>query len=310
MILTVTLNPCVDHALFVDSLVVGDTNRVARVEKDAGGKGINLSRVYAELGGETIATGFLGGSAAALIRSVMHTEGVKDEFVNIQGDTRTNYSVEDLAGGPPTTFNSKGPIISQDEWNELVDFVSKANESATWVALAGSLPGQIASDAYLKLGAGTKARIMLDADGAALLEGLKAMPHFIKPNSAEAGRLLNRSIETDTEAIEASQELYQRIGGGNRYAVISRGKDGAVMTCSEGSFIGKSPKIEPKSTIGSGDSMIAGMLWAIDSGFDAAESLRWGLAAGAATAVSDGSEIARKGVIKLLFNHAEVSIWS
>ncbi|RYG85468.1 1-phosphofructokinase, partial [bacterium] len=115
MLLSVTLNPSVDHALFLTELKVGDTNRVTRTERDAGGKGINLSRVYAEMGGETIASGFLGGGTGAYVRGVLEAQGVRHDFVTTSGETRLNFSVEDESHGKPTTFNERGPEISPEE---------------------------------------------------------------------------------------------------------------------------------------------------------------------------------------------------
>src|SRR5690554_5389719 len=101
MILTITLNPAVDRVVFVEGLKVGDTNRVVRTERDAGGKGINSSRIVASLGGETLATGFLGGGVGAYIRSVLKDENVPNEFVRVKEETRINTNIEDGGGGPP-----------------------------------------------------------------------------------------------------------------------------------------------------------------------------------------------------------------
>ncbi len=309
MLISVTLNPCVDHALFVEKLTVGDTNRVMRVEKDAGGKGVNVSRVFAEMGGDTAATGFLGGATAAYIRHVLEIEGVDDAFVSIQGETRTNFSIEDNAGTPPTTLNSKGPDISGDEWNQLITDCKELGRGARWAALGGSLPPGVPDEAFQILGelfheAGV--RVVLDADGIAQKHGLLAKPDFIKPNAAEAARLLGRKVESDLEAVEAVLQLYKDLGGGDKIATISRGKDGAVMASQGGVWVGRSPKILSTSTIGSGDSMIAGILWALDTGKSPDDALRWGLAAGAATAMTDGSGIARLPMIEDLYDEAIV----
>ncbi len=307
MLISVTLNPCVDHALFVEKFTVGDTNRVLRVEKDAGGKGVNVSRVFAELGGETAATGFLGGGAAALIRHVLAAEHVDDQFVSIAGETRTNFSVEDDSGSPPTTLNQRGPEISQSEWDALLAKCKSIGRGARWVALGGSLPPGVPVDAFRTLTTlfqSLGVRVILDADGEAQRLGLEANPDFVKPNAAEASRLLGRAIETDADAVAAVSELHALIGGGKKIAVISRGKDGAVMATEGSVLIGKSPVVKPKSTIGSGDSMIAGLIWGIDTGRPDDEALRWGLAAGAATATTDGSGIARRPTIEELFEEA------
>jgi len=310
MVLTVTLNPCVDYLLRVEKVTIGDTNRVQGCEKDAGGKGLNTSRVYAHLGGVTIATGFLGGATASFIRHVMELESVLDGFVQVSEETRTNFSVEDESETPPTTFNQKGPNISPQEWQTLVSKVDVLSAKATWVSFGGSLPPGVEPNAFYELALIAKkhgAKIVVDADGVVLAESLKANPDFIKPNSPEAGRLLGRKIESDEDALSACKELYERIGGGDRHVVISRGEKGAVMTCQAGTFLGKSPNVHPRSTIGSGDSMIAGMLFALGEGKSSEEALRWGLAAGAATALTDGCAIGDRATIERLFPEALVT---
>jgi 1-phosphofructokinase len=311
MLLTITLNPCVDHLLLVEKLTVGDTNRVKRQEKDAGGKGLNTSRVFAHMGGVTIATGFLGGATSAFIRHVMKDENVLDGFVYVAGETRTNFSVEDESGAPPTTFNQRGPEISPGEWLALKEKISLLAVKAEWVSFGGSLPPGVETTAFFELGQLARekgAKIVIDADGAVLTEGLKVMPDMIKPNIAEASRLLGRPVESDEEVLAAARELYEMIGGGDRYAIISRGAKGAVMTCAEGTFIGTSPKVEPRSTIGSGDSMIAGILRALGQGRLVDQALRWGLAAGAATALTDGSAIGGRETIERLYPEAKATM--
>lgn len=307
MILSVTLNPCVDHALFVASLKVCDTNRVVRTETDAGGKGVNLSRVVAELGGKTVATGFLGGGPGAFVRKVLDAQGVLHDFVEIAGDTRMNFSVEDESQAPPTTFNEPGPEISVREWEDLLQRVSRYAASAWWVAFGGSLPPCVPRDAFSQLcgvvhQAGSK--VLLDADGDALQLGMLACPDFIKPNAKEASRLLGRPIDTLEQAMDAALELR---GRGPSIVVVSRGADGAVMACEDRVWAGTSPTVHARSTIGSGDSLLGGMLWAMTESKCMEEAFAWGLAAGAATATTNGSEIARRSVVKKLLPLVEVS---
>ncbi len=305
MLLSVTLNPSVDHALFVAALKVGDTNRVLRTERDAGGKGVNLSRVFAEMGGETVATGFLGGGPGAYVRSVLGAQGVRHDFVETSGETRVNFSVEtDAEPGTPTTFNERGPEVSPGEWEALLAKVRGLAPGCAWGAIGGSLPPGVPPDAFATLGgilreAGCK--VLLDADGEPLRAGLAGRPAMIKPNSAEAGRLLGREVGTDEEAAGASRQLYEMLGRGEAIALISRGADGAAMTLASGTFLGVSPRVEARSTIGSGDSLLGAMLQRLEAGVPAEEALRWGLAAGAATAETGGSEIARRAEVERLF---------
>lgn len=311
MVLSLTLNPCVDQVLVIDGLKPHDTNRVVRLEEDAGGKGVNLSRVVAELGGDTVASGFLGGNAGLLIRGVLAEQGVRNSFIEVGESTRTNVSVEDGSGKPPTTFNARGPEISPEELHRLLGWFEELCPQARWVAVGGSLPPGVPKDVFKRLievGHAAGAKVLLDADGEAQKHGLEARPDMVKPNADECARLLGRPIETDEEALAAVDELYERIGGGEKIALVSRGKHGAVMRCAEGRFLGISPTVESKSTIGSGDSLLGAFLWALEAGKSPSVAFRWGLAAGAATATTDGSCIAKRVTVESLFDAATVSV--
>jgi 1-phosphofructokinase family hexose kinase len=176
------------------------------------------------------------------------------------------------------------------------------------VSIGGSLPRGVAVDAYATLGAIAKekgAKVMIDADGEVLAKALSCRPDFIKPNQNEASRLLNRPVDTTDEAIAAARELLKLLADGG-LVVVSRGAKGAVMASGTNAWVGRSPDVEVKSTMGSGDSMIAGILWALEEGKPVEEAFRWGLACGAATASTDGTKIARRTTIIELFEQAKI----
>jgi 1-phosphofructokinase len=313
MILTVTLNPSVDHALFIDELRVNDTNRVRRTERDAGGKGINVARVAAELGAKVCATGFLGGGPGAYIRSVLDKQGVNHDFVEVGGETRINFSVEDRSGLPPTTFNEPGPAITAGNLEDLRARCKRMSQGASWVCVGGSLPPGAPLDILKTLiedCASGACAIVLDADGHPCKQGMKAAPTFIKPNTKEAGRLVGRELLTTEDCLQAAQELYEQLKSHdpprNPIVVLTRGESGAIVATGGQLLIGHTPQVKTNSTIGSGDSLIGGMLWAIEEGKSMEEALRWGMAAGAATAMTDGSEIARRAEILEMFPLARV----
>lgn len=306
MILTVTLNPSVDQTLFVDSLEIGDTNRILEVQTDVGGKGLNLSRVAVELGANSVATGFLGGSTEGYIKRVLVDEGILCEFVHIEGETRTNISVEQKNGGPPTTLNAKGPSISRMQWEKFLSTYTTLVPQAEWVAICGSMPPGIPKDGYfqlVKIAKESKIKVLLDADGEAMKLGLEAKPDLIKPNMKEAGRLLGTEINGTDEAARAAVQLHEELGQ-NSTVVISMGEDGAIMSSPEGLFRGISPQVTVLSTVGSGDSMLGGILAMRLQDLGWEESFAFGLASGAATATTDGSGIARKQVIEVLLSEA------
>lgn len=307
MILSVTLNPAVDHILFIEGLKPHDTNRVVKMQSDAGGKGVNLSRIAVELGTKSVATGFLGGGTGAFITHVLQKQGVITNFVETENETRTNLNVES-GDGPPTTFNNRGPLVHEREWELLQLRVDRLAEDAAWVALGGSLPPGVPTDAFRTLGQTAKQRnckLVLDADGEAMRLGLDAAPDLIKPNVREAERLLERDLFMQEDKInEAAKDLVallQEKGSPDPIVVISRGKEGAVLATKSALLKGLTAPVEARSTIGSGDSLIGGMLYALMTQKTLEEAFRYGLAAGAATATTDGTEIGRRESILELF---------
>ncbi|MCB8933667.1 MAG: 1-phosphofructokinase family hexose kinase [Chthonomonadaceae bacterium] len=311
MIATVTLNPSIDHSLFVKRLCVGDTNPVLRTEIDAGGKGINLARVAAEMGATTLAVGFLGGGPGAYVRRVLDDQGVRHAFVETREPTRENFGVEDESDAPPTTFNARGPRIESDELERLMALCGEVAGKCRWAAMGGSVPPGVPSGIYQELAAlflRSGCRVLVDADGDALREALEAGPDLCKPNAKEASRLLGRPVASTHDAVAAAHEILARQGSHRgRMTIVSLGADGAVLATPEGTWIGETPKVKARSTIGSGDSMLGAFLWALEEGRPLTEAFRWGLAAGAATATTDGSEIARRPVVERLFAEASIT---
>lgn len=306
MIISVTLNPTVDRTLFVDGLRLHDANRALKIETDAGGKGLNVSRIIQAMGGKTTAVAVLAGDTGAFVEGVLHREHVPLLAIRVPGETRMNISVEDFSGKPPTTFNAPGAVVSDTAWNTLLFDCRELANSASWVCLSGSLPPGAPKDAYVQLLNLFRAHgvsVCVDADGEPMLLALDAVPDFVKPNQSEVSRLLGRPVSDLEDALEAAQSLHDR---GIRFAMVSMGALGAALVAEGKRFLAESPQIEPKSTIGSGDSTIGGFLASLERGESAADALRWGCAAGAATALSDGTAIGTREDIDRLFSDVQV----
>jgi len=307
MILAVSLNPSVDRTVFVEGLRVCDTNRVVRTETDAGGKAVNLARVAVELGATTLLLGFVAGGTGAFVRHVLQREHVPHELIELPGETRLNICIEDLGGGPPTMLNARGAEVPRQDWELLKSAVQRHAAPDTWVALGGSVPPGVPNECFRELALIAKSKgagVVLDADGEPFLLGMEAKPDFIKPNVAEAQRYVGRELDSQERIVQAAQDLYDK---GTPIVVISRGDQGAIMVCEHGVFNAVPPKIKATSTIGSGDSLIAGMLSSMERGEPIDVALRWGVAAGAATAMSDGASIGRLNQTQQIFENVTVS---
>lgn len=307
MVLTVTLNPSVDRLIYVDDLAVNDTNRITQIEEDAGGKGVNVARVLHRLDVETVATGFLGGRPGRYVEHVLKTEGVNCQFVHITSPTRTNIAIQERDGSPPTTLNERGGEVKPEDLRSLQQKIRELADGAQFVALGGSLPPGAAADTYASILADLRpldVPVVLDADGEALVKGLQGHPYLIKPNEKEAERLLGCAVDTLDDGVAAARRLHE---GGIPVVVVSMGAKGAAIAGDKGSFTVRPPMVRTVSTVGSGDSMIAGILSVLTRGGGLDEALRWGAAAGAATAMTDGSDIGTAEQTRALLPDVQVS---
>ena len=301
MIATVTLNPALDKSIYVDELHPNDTNRITKIEVDAGGKGVNASRVLKELGSKTLALGLLGGQTGRFIEQVLNHEGIPTDFVQVAAETRTNIAVQEASGAPPTTFNEPGAPVTETEIEALFNKVREVARKSCMVIFGGSLPPGAPKDIYRKLVATAQeegAKAVLDSDGEPMAQGMQAVPYMIKPNKDEVQRLVGVKIDSLDDAKQALNNLAQT---GVKLVVISMGSQGAIAGSDGGIWHAVPPKVKVVSTIGSGDSMIAGIAHILCTEGSIEEALRWGTAAGAATAMTDGTTIcSRHQVLDLL----------
>ena len=199
MISTITLNPSLDKTIYVNKLACYDTNRIQKVEVDAGGKGINCSRMLKELGAETKALAFLGGETGDYIRFVLDRAGVGLVGVMTDKPTRTNICIEDISGAPPTTLNERGGPVDHKELVELFERAKDLARESNYVVIGGSVPLGVNPDVHqvlVQIACNGGAKAVLDADGDAFVEGLKAKPFMIKPNRDEAERVLGTTFES------------------------------------------------------------------------------------------------------------------
>jgi 1-phosphofructokinase len=290
-ILSVSLNPAIDRTLIVPGFMAGATNRVASNRTDPGGKGINVARVLKSLGSEVRVLGFLGESNGTLHARYLDNLGIPADFVTVPGETRVNLKVIQPDTAELTEINDLGFVVAPEHLSVLTERAAQLLTECSLLVLGGSLPTGVPATIYRDLitaahGAGVP--VILDADGEALAQALPARPTLIKPNRAEAERLLGRPLEGRAQIAQAAQELLAR---GPSVVVISDGSKGAVLASAQGCWWATPPAIKPGSTVGAGDSMVAGLALALSTGMAPDEALRIATAAGSATASLDGTQV-------------------
>jgi 6-phosphofructokinase 2 len=291
MIATVTFNPSLDKAVTVDGLLVDEANRWTSFRRDPGGKGINVSRVIHELGGDTIAYGFIGGIDGEILKQLLEQQGVPFDFTPIKGEIRSNFIITDLRTNRQTRIDAPGPAIAADELENLVTKIRNIKPKPDFIVFAGSVPPGVPDDIYRELIKEIKKqgiKTVLDSDDKWLRYGVKSQPTIIKPNVHEAEELLGARLRNEATIVTAVKMI---IAQGLDIVAITRGRDSTII--SDGKEIIKliPPQVEVTSTVGAGDSAVAGLVLKLSQGAGLEEAARFAVAAAVATTLTPGVEL-------------------
>jgi len=306
MIVTVTLNPAVDQTLVLSKFVAGDTLRVKSSRFDPGGKGINVSRVVRELGGESLAMGFAPGGLGRYIEQTLDSQGIPCDFLHTRGETRTNITILDESRHMQTILSDPGPETDPHYIEELKKRLRRRLNPGDWLVLAGSIPPPLDASVYtdiIHLAMEMGVHTVLDADGAALAAGTAAHPQIVKGNRREMERLLGRHLDDEGSMLEAAREVHE---AGVEYVVVTRGREGAVAAAEERYLRGVAPRVRAVSAVGSGDAFLAGVVLTLSRGGAIEDALRLGIAAGTASVLLPGTELCRRREVDILMPRVRV----
>ena len=297
MIYTLTLNPSIDYIVHLDKFVSGITNRTTGEEYYIGGKGINVSCILAQLGIESTALGFIAGFTGDAIEKGLSELGICVDFIRLrEGISRINIKMK---AGEESEINGQGPHISGEELEELIARTEAVKDGDT-IVLAGSIPKTVADDTYERiLGRlkGKQVKIVVDATKKLLLNCLSYKPFLIKPNRQELSEIFGTAVDNEQETEKCARALMEQ---GARNVIVSLGGDGAVLFAEDGNTY-RSGTVKEKvlSTVGSGDSMVAGFIAGYEQTGDHGYALKLGTACGNATAFSPGLAD-RKKIMEIL----------
>ncbi|HFI0039741.1 TPA: tagatose-6-phosphate kinase [Streptococcus suis] len=260
MILTITLNPSVDIAYQLDTFHLDTVNRVENVQKTAGGKGLNVTRVLKQIGEDVVATGFIGGEIGSYVKKQLTRNDIKNSFVEIGNETRNCIAV--LHDGQQTEILEQGPTIQEHEALNFIEHLEIILNNVEVVVISGSLPKGLASNYYVKVIELCKkcgVAVVLDCSGEALKNVLESQqkPTVIKPNTEELSQLIGKNVTDDIQELKAvlSGQLFQGI----EWIVVSLGAKGAFAKHKDKFYRVKIPKINVVNPVGSGDSTVAGI---------------------------------------------------
>lgn len=279
MILTITANPSVDISYQLEKFNIDDVTRTSDIEKHAGGKGIHVGYVLKELGTKPVHSGFAGGKLGEFIEEGLEDRGQEARFVKIKGDTRNCIAI--LHEGKQTEILEAGPTISKKEEEEFLNKLDQISEGCHIINISGSLPKGLTSDFYKEIIKYAKKHdkfVSVDTSGKTLKDMINAeeKPDLIKPNETEIADVLGRKIEKKDLKEILQEEPFKDIP----YIIVSMGKDGAMVKIKDKIYNAKVPKVEAVNPVGSGDSSLAGALFAIDEGKSDEEIIKTSMTCG------------------------------
>lgn len=305
MIVTLTVNPAIDRTIQVDRLAFEDRAYILSSKDTPGGRGINSSSVIHSFGGKTIAVLPAGGATGARFEEFLKDCGFPIVIVRIRNKVRTNLTIMDRHG-LTVKLNEHGPKLDAGEVSKLEKAVRGKLDHAHWLMLCGSLPPGVPDDFYARLIAHArrmKVKTLLDTDGEALRHGIEAKPTVVKPNQAEAERLLNTALLTRTHFLNAARQMHRM---GAESVVLSLGSRGVVAAFNNELLEVIPPRIDVVSPIGAGDALAAAYLWAMENKDDYHDALRWCVATGTASAALPGMRFASLGEARSVYADVEV----
>lgn len=267
---------------------------------------MNSSRVIHAFGGQTLAVTIAGGETGKRLRGFLRSEAFSSRVVTVRSDIRTNLTITDRRG-LTVNLNERGPELTRAEIDKVARSVASVLDRADWLLLCGSVPPGVPATIYADLICSArkkKVRTLLHASDDALREGIAAKPAVVMPNQSEAERLLGRSLLTRAQSLEAAAEIATL---GPRAVVLSLGSRGAVAAFSNEVFEAIPPLVEAVCPIGSGDALTAAYAWRMNKGRVApVEALRWGVAAGTASALMPGMNFATLAETEKMYQRIEV----
>ncbi len=294
-IITLTMNPVVDKDTSVAGIKPNTKLRCVSPAYYAGGGGINVSRAIKKLGGESLCMYMAGGPTGSHLQELVSKENIDQEVILIEGWTRDNLSVTDTITNLQYRFGVPGPNVKEKEWQQVLTLLEEHVHKEDYLVASGKLPPGVPADFYVKVSEITNkkdAKLVLDTSGVALLPSMKAKIYMMKPNLGELSILCGvdfiSAIELESLAKKFLEEKNCEV------LVVSMGPKGALLATENVIEHILAPTVLQKSTIGAGDSMVAGMVLSLLKGKSLSEMVKYGVACGTAATIHPGTQLCNK----------------
>lgn len=286
MIYTLTLNPAIDYYIDMGEFELGKLNKINNAYTLPGGKGINVSKVLKNFEVENVALGFYGGFTGNYIKTHLKDYGIKDNFICLEEDTRINIKLK--TSNSESEISGKSPNISDKNIEKLFKLIENIKEKDILI-LSGSVPNSINNSIYKDiidlLKNKNNIKIILDSRDEAFKKAIKSGVFLSKPNKNELKEYFNKEIKDFDDIVFYSKKLLEE---GAQNLIVSMGKEGSILITKDSIYRGNAPDGKLISSVGAGDSMVAGIVYGINKGLSIEESYKYAIASGSATACSEG----------------------
>ncbi len=295
-VVTLTLNPAIDKSATVHGIKPDSKLRCSPPKYHAGGGGVNVSRAIHKLGGESLCTYLAGGPAGEMMQQLLEEEQIQQKLIGIKNSTRENFIVVDTANNQQYRFGMPGPEVSGEEFNTMLQTMEQLCVKADFIVASGSLPPGAPKDIFAqvaRIAKKNKAKCIVDTSGQALIEAAKEGVYLLKPNLGELSALSNQEVVT---ALEQEDLAYQLIEENKcEVVVVSLGPRGAMLVTKQKKIeYVPAPTVHRKSTVGAGDSMVAGMVLSLAQDKPLRDVVMYGVAAGTAATMAEGTGLCKK----------------
>ncbi|WP_343670859.1 1-phosphofructokinase family hexose kinase [Chitinophaga sp.] len=311
-IITFTFNPAIDKSTTIDHLVPEKKLACSPPVFEPGGGGINVSRAIRNLGDHSTAVYLSGGYSGRFFSSLIEKERLDAINVTISGATRENLVVMDVATGQQYRFGMPGPTVSEKEWQPCLEIINKC-AADDYLVISGSLPPGMPPEVMGEISTivkKRKAKLVVDIAGDALACALKTGVYLMKPNLSELGSLIGNAHITEPDVYQAARQIITR--GQSTAVVVSLGGAGCIMVTKDEQVMIPAPLVKAISTVGAGDSMLAGIVLKLFKGAGFLSAVRYGIACGTAATLHPGTALCHIDDVERLFqqvlNNASVTM--
>ncbi len=302
-IVTLTVNPALDKSTRVDRLRPKSKLRCENPVYEAGGGGINISRAIKILGGNSLAMYAAGGPAGETIHDLLAEDGIEQHRIDVKNPTRVNFMVMEKSTNHQYRFGMPGTALEAGEQEAIMEAIENLSGDVEYIVGSGSLPPGVPSDFYgsiVQLAKKRNIKCLIDTSGEALVHAAKKGPCIMKPNLGELSILAGKDELSGLEQEEIARKIIHE--SKVEMLIVSMGARGAMLATKDRIEYVIPPTVMQQSTVGAGDSMVAGLLYALSRGEDILDAVKWGVAAGTAATMTPGTELCRKDDVEKIFS--------